>query len=832
MNLSFYRRLPPTLIRVLFLVLVTSSVNGALLGARTTPDSQGLRVTVDAATGDYAIGQLGTASDVLKSTIAAKVDGHWLHARDYPKHTITESTVHGNLGIAHEWRVRHSESAGAPDLFYSLSSYANLPFCEIQVQVLNNSSQTIHIEAIRLIEGEEGHILELGGPSVSDRVLSDSFSEDRPALKIHDLGDTPGTMHRGVGSQLVYNRQSHLSFFAGALTSDRFLSVFRLYVGGSSGTPKIQAFEVDSTGTTELTKENSLKQSPPEDQIELSLPLEPATVLSSERIFFGVSSDYHTQLEAYGSLIRTLHHARVSSSTPMGWWSWTAHYFGLNEGTALTNAHWLAQHLAPFGYDYFHIDEGYQYARGEYTTPDATHFPNGMAALEKKILGKGLIPGIWTAPFEVADRSWVYQNHRDWLVRNAKGEPIRLGRLDGKDQLFVIDATNPGAQEYLRQTYSTLANEWNIRYIKLDFMEDTAVEAFYYRPNTSALEAQRIGLQIIRQAVGENVLLDKDGSPMLNPVGIVDAGRISLDTGHTFVATKDAASGVAARYYMHRNFFVDDPDAFNVSTQIVIDQPWHGGKVPLSLDEAKASIALSAVSGGMYEIGDDLPALGADQERLALVQNQDLIEMVKLGRASTPLDLMSYSPEDGQPSMFLLREDRRQNILSIFNWTDNPRSHSIEFSSLGLSTLDKYRASDVFSCQEATTVHTDSFVVDLPPRSARVLKIINIGLQARPPTIKVEHVQDAKTGAALTFRAQQASPDDSVVSYRWTFGDGVTLQGPEVSHAYTRPGKYKLTVTAIGLGGLSTEDSFQISVTGSLSTRFSPTERRRYVPAN
>src|SRR5437899_8211432 len=88
MNLSFYRRLPPTLIRVLFLVLVTSSVNGALLGARTTPDSQGLRVTVDAATGDYAIGQLGTASDVLKSTIAAKVDGHWLHARDYPKHTI------------------------------------------------------------------------------------------------------------------------------------------------------------------------------------------------------------------------------------------------------------------------------------------------------------------------------------------------------------------------------------------------------------------------------------------------------------------------------------------------------------------------------------------------------------------------------------------------------------------------------------------------------------------------------------------------------------------------------------------------------------------------
>jgi alpha-galactosidase len=335
--------------------------------------------------------------------------------------------------------------------------------------------------------------------------------------------------------------------------------------------PQIQAFEVDSTGTTELTKENSLKQSPPEDQIELSLTVAPGASLDSEKLFVGVGGDYHRQLETYGSLIRMIHQARISSPPPMGWWSWTAYYFGLNEGTALSNAHWLAQHLKSLGYQFFHIDEGYQYARGEYTTPDSTHFPNGLADLEQKIRGEGLTPGIWTAPFQVADRSWVYENHRDWLVHNAKGEPIRIGQVDGKDRLFVIDTTNPDAQEYLRKTYSTLVNDWNIGYIKLDFMEDTAVEGFFYRPNTTALEAQRIGLQIIRQAVDEHVILDKDGSPMLNAVGIVDTGRISLDTGHTFEATKDAATGIAARYYMNRNFFVSDPDAFSVSTQIVTD---------------------------------------------------------------------------------------------------------------------------------------------------------------------------------------------------------------------------------------------------------------------
>ena len=284
----------------------------------------------------------------------------------------------------------------------------------------------------------------------------------------------------------------------------------------------------------------------------------------------------------------------------------------------------------------------------------------------------GLVPGIWTAPFEVSERSWVYQNHPDWLVHNAKDEPIHIGWVTNHNTtvLYVLDATNPGAQDYLRKTYETLVRNWGIRYIKMDFMDDTAIEGKYYRPNTSALQAQRIGLGIIRQSVGDGVLLDKDGSVMLNPVGFVDFGRISQDTGHTFEASSEAASGIAARYFMNRNYFVADPDAFSVSRQTVDDQSWHNSKKPLSQDEAEVSIALAAVSGGMYEIGDDLPTLGSEPNRLALVQNQDLIDMVRLGRSSIPLDLMSYLPEDRQPSIFFLKESSRQSILTIFNWTE------------------------------------------------------------------------------------------------------------------------------------------------------------------
>ena len=55
------------------------------------------------------------------------------------------------------------------------------------------------------------------------------------------------------------------------------------------------------------------------------------------------------------------------------------------------------------------------------------------------------------------------------------------------DPLYILDSTNPGAQQYLHTTYSTLAKDWGIRYIKLDFMDDSAIEGNYYRPNTTAL---------------------------------------------------------------------------------------------------------------------------------------------------------------------------------------------------------------------------------------------------------------------------------------------------------------------------------------------------------
>jgi alpha-galactosidase len=540
--------------------------------------------------------------------------------------------------------------------------------------------------------------------------------------------------------------------------------------------------------------------------------------------------DYHGQLLAYGEAIGRLHHARVSVDTPIGWWSWTAFYGGINEGETLANADWQAEHLKALGYKYFQIDEGYQYARGEYATANATQFPDGLRFVGHRITGDGLTFGIWTGPFEVTSRAWVYEHHKDWLVQNAKGEPIRNRQVWNQktDVLYTLDTTNPGAQEYLRQTYKTLVREWGVRFIKLDFMDTTAIEGYRYRPNTTALEAQRIGLQIIRDTVGEDVVLDKDGSPMLNAVGLVETGRISTDTAHAFEATKEAAPGIAARFYMHRNFFVNDPDAFNTTSQAFPDIR---RELPASLElsAAQASIALSAVSGGMYEIGDDMVVLGSQKDRLALVENPDLLAMAKIGRASTPIDLMTFEAQDEQPSIFFLQESPRQSILTVFNWTKSPRSHTFKLANLGLRGEHTYAASDVLN-QNAPTIVTDGAVriENQAPESVRVIKLIDSSVSPAAPTVKAEVPAAANAGEITHFSAQSEIAGAPGLSYRWDFGDGTGASGSKVSHAYTRAAQFTVRLTVDGVDGVPAVRNFPVKVTGNLTAFPKLSDNRRY----
>ncbi len=814
----------------LALTLILTGISQGAVPEDVSIRNEQLTVSANTRDGSYSLRAKGLEQAVFVARVGAEIDHHWVRSSEYPKQLAEESTFQDDLGSGHAIRITYSGLAGKPDLVLVLRLYDQHAYGDVEVTMRNTTGKALSVQAIRSVEAG---LVNLGGREAADRVLSDSFSEDRPIMKIFDLGQAPEGVHRSVGSQLIYNQESKQSLLLATLTSRRLLNILHLRVqNGTGGEPRITSYTADSTGTTEIETGESLKNAPQEDRIELSLSVEAGKELASERMLFAVGNNYYAQLEAYGAAIKILHHARVAAHNPIGWWSWTAFYGGIREAPTLTNLLWQAQNLKDLGYKYFFIDSGYEYAVGEYTTPNATQFPDGMRYVGQEVSKQGLTFGLWTAPFEVTGRAWVYEQHKDWLVHNARGKPIQIGFAgrDATEPIFALNTTHPGAQAYLRKTYQTLTREWGVRLIKMDFMDDSAIEGFRYRPNTTGLEAQRLGLKIIREAVGEDVLLNKDGSPMLNAVGIVDIGRISVDTGHAFFASRDAATGIAARYYMHRNFFTSDPDAFTVAAQRFTGHRWHTAKEPISLPDAEVSIALAAVSGGMFELGDDMPLLSAEPERLALVKNPDLLQMVKLGRASLPLDLMTYRREDKIPSVYLLKEGRRQAMLTVFNWTDEARSHTFTPADLGLPESDTYQAFDIFDGSKVVEVGGGKLTLDgQPAHSVRMIKIIDTSVEAAPPVITADVPLNAQSGEAVTFSATVKADSVPALSYHWDFGDGTSEEGAQVRHAFTEPASYTVRLKVEGVDGVAGEQSFSVKVSGLMNWESDFPNNRRFV---
>lgn len=769
--------------------------------------TKSLSVTILGGGSSYEVQIPGDARATLRARVAAKIDQKWVELTDYPRHQVSEATFEGDLGAGRQVTVSSSGLHDEPDLTYTVRLYDALPFGDIAVEVQNRTSKAVTVQAIRTVEAIGDPLVNLQAADSADRVLSDSFAEDWPPGSLSDLGKAPHGMHRAVGSQLIYNRESKRSLFVGALSSERFLTIMHLKTRTDASGTRIASYTIDSTGTTEV-----VRRAPGEDLIELSLRVLPESKLSSEPLMFAVGTDYHGQLEAYGAAIRQLHHARVQGGNLMGWWSWLPYGGTINEGAVMTTAQWEAAHLKCLGYVFLQIDEGYDYTRGEYATPNAAQFPGGMRRLMREVTRLGLKPGIWAAPFVIESDSWVYEHHKNWLVHNARGEPLFLGP-DGDSEMFALDPTHPGAQEYLRLTYRKMVREWGVRYIKLDLMNFTTVEGYYYRPHTTALEAQRIGLAVIRKAVGEDVLLDKDDSPMLNTVGIVDEGRISGDMAHSYEVTKAKAPGIAARYYMHRNFFIDDPDAFSV--QEVSRRASDGSsQAPLSLSEAQVAIALAAVSGGMFEIGDDLPTLGFEPDRLRLVTNPDLLQIATLGRVSMPVDLLTYSPQDEQPSAFLLREDQRQWMLAVFNWTEQPKSRALRLADLGLPTEHSLRLHDVLAADQPLALEKGAIRLgDEPAHSVRVIKIIDESKPAAAPTIRAQVPAHAEVGERVSFTAT-AAEGVPALTYHWDFGDGTAADGKTQEHSYTLARTYAIRLTADGVDGVPAHATFSLVVQG------------------
>jgi hypothetical protein len=109
-----------------------------------------------------------------------------------------------------------------------------------------------------------------------------------------------------------------------------------------------------------------------------------------------------------------------------------------------------------------------------------------------------------------------------------------------------------------------------------------------------------------------------------------------------------------------------------------------------------------------------------------------------------------------------------------------------------------------------------------------MLKLIDTSVPDTAPVFDAHAPAAGLAGALLELHAVAASVDAPVLDYHWEFGDGVSAGGAEVSHAYTQPGQYIVTVTATGLNGRTAGNTLAISITGTVPTVYDPAGKERY----
>ncbi|MEO1450513.1 MAG: alpha-galactosidase [Bacteroidota bacterium] len=148
--------------------------------------------------------------------------------------------------------------------------------------------------------------------------------------------------------------------------------------------------------------------------------------------------------------------------------NWEATFFDFDEHKIVS----LFDGAKKLGVDLFLLDDGWfanKYPRnndraglGDWEE-NRKKLPNGLGHLVKEATKKGIKFGIWIEPEMVNPKSELYENHRDWVIRQPNRKEYYY-----RNQL-VLDLSNPAVQDHVFGVFDRIFTENpDIGYVKWD----------------------------------------------------------------------------------------------------------------------------------------------------------------------------------------------------------------------------------------------------------------------------------------------------------------------------------------------------------------------------
>lgn len=413
-----------------------------------------------------------------------------------------------------------------------------------------------------------------------------------------------------------------------------------------------------------------------------SIELEEMVILGNKSLW--------TMLENYADLIKQSNEVEFNEFEGIGWCSWYHYFTDITFDELSKNVKLLAEIRDREKIDYrlVQLDDGYEKEIGDWLTTNSK-FPD-LKEIASEIRGKGFKAGLWIAPFSASESSRLFNEHKEWFVKNSDGNP-RVAYRNWNKQIFALDTTNPEVLLHLERLIKTIRS-YGFDYLKIDFLFAGAIPGGRFNEFLTPVEAYRSGMQTIRAAAGDDCFILGCGAPLLPSVGYVDGMRIGSDTAPEWNGETMDIGVPSARYslrnaytrsFMHRRLWLNDPDTIVLRNCGLTE-------------EEKRVFALSVgLLDGMMLTSDDMSQVGRDGISL-------LMEAMQL-RGGEPRVFL-----DGMNGVFATctRNAPVYDVTSFVNLTDTPR-HSIRLKKM---------------YQDWSGVIPSVMEVELPPRSIWIEK--------------------------------------------------------------------------------------------------------------
>lgn len=405
----------------------------------------------------------------------------------------------------------------------------------------------------------------------------------------------------------------------------------------------------------------------------------------------------------------------LAPTPPMGWNSWDAYGFTIDEKTFRANAEWIAQHLKPFGYQYVTIDEGWYEPESFAASKDAA---SGSSKQEVILDQNGrFIPAV--DRFPSAANGAGFAPLADYT--HSLGLKFGIHILQGIPRKAVAgDEPVEGSSFHAKEAANTFATcQWDTK--NWD-MQDNAAGQAYYDSIVRLYASWHVDLLKVdcissRPYKGEEIrmiheAIVKSGAPIalslspgaapLNEVENMKAysqqWRISDDVWDVWQSPGAFPQGVndqigrAAKWlpYTGQGHW---PDADMLPLGNLRPSPGWGEPraTHLTPDEQRTIMNLWSIVRSPLVYGGD--PLSTDAATLALLTNPKVIAVDQHSHSNKALrlskDLAIYVAEpDSGPGTY----------VAIFNREDTPQTISLPWNSFGADVpAPLHRTTDLWS---------------------------------------------------------------------------------------------------------------------------------------